>query len=65
MQSDIEIKADRLAGDPRISDYDFWRILRNVNNEIFSLSSRKEPIPIDLIRWRMIVMRARAKAMAR
>lgn len=61
MKRDIRAEADRLAEDCRLSDYDFWRTLKNVENEIFRLSSQGEPIPFELVRWRAIVRQARQK----
>ncbi|WP_230980227.1 hypothetical protein [Oryzicola mucosus] len=60
-KTDIETEARRLAGDSRVTDYDFWRSLKNLNNEIFALSARKAPIPLEMIRWRAIIKQARLK----
>ncbi len=59
MRLDIKTEADRLADNPRISDYDFWRTLKNLENEIYRAAGAKEPIPFDIIRWRAIVREAR------
>jgi hypothetical protein len=61
MKTDIKVEVERLASDPRISDYDFWRSLKNVNNEIFQIANNNEPIPFDMIRWRAILKQARMK----
>ncbi len=61
MKIDIEAASAKLAADPRISDYDFWRSLKNLNNEIFQIASSNEPIPMDMIRWRAILKQARSK----
>ncbi|MGF7004859.1 hypothetical protein [Aminobacter sp. BE322] len=61
MHTDIEATASRLACDPRISDYDFWRSLRNLNNEIFEIANNNGPIPIEMLRWRVILRQARSK----
>ena len=61
MKTDIKATADRLAADSRISDYDFWRSLKNLNNEIFQIANSREPIPFDMIRWRAILKQARSK----
>ncbi|WP_378949994.1 hypothetical protein [Mesorhizobium sp. ANAO-SY3R2] len=61
MHTDIEATANKLACDPRISDYDFWRSLRNLNNEIFVIANNKRPIPIEMLRWRVILRQARSK----
>ena len=61
MRIDIEATSDRLAADYRITDYDFWRSLKNVDNEIFQIANSNEPIPMDMIRWRAILKQARTK----
>ncbi|MER8659560.1 hypothetical protein NKH34_00275 [Mesorhizobium sp. M1148] len=61
MKTDIKVEVDRLAADARITDYDFWRSLKNVNNEIFHIANNNEPIPFDMIRWRAILKQARMK----
>lgn len=59
--TDIDAESSRLACDPRVTDYDFWRSLKNLNSEIFALSARKAPIPLEMIRWRAIIKQARFK----
>lgn len=59
MKTDIDKEAAKLAGDPAISDYDFWRSLKNLNNEIFHMAKSREPIPFALVRWRAILKKAR------
>jgi hypothetical protein len=61
MKTDIEATSDRLAADPSITDYDFWRSLKNVDNRIFEIANSNEPIPMDMIRWRAILKQARSK----
>ncbi|HEY4193299.1 MAG TPA: hypothetical protein VGM46_11695 [Mesorhizobium sp.] len=61
MKIDIKVEAARLAADPTISDYDFWRWLKNLNNEIFHIASANEPIPFTMIRWRAILKQARSR----
>lgn len=61
MTQDIGIAADRLAENPRISDYDFWRTLKNLDNEIFRISTDRQPIPIEMLRWRAIIRQARSR----
>jgi hypothetical protein len=60
-QLDIKGTSDRLAADERISDYEFWRSLKNLNNEIFEIANNNEPIPFEMIRWRAILKQARSK----
>lgn len=57
----VTMEAERLATDPRVSDYDFWRSLRNVDNRIFEISARGDPIPFDMVRWRAILKQARTR----
>ena len=61
MKQDIRAVAHRLAEDTRISDYDFWRSLKNLDNEIFRIATDHEPIPIEMIRWRAIIKQARSR----
>lgn len=61
MKQDIRVVAHRLADDGRISDYDFWRALKNLDSEIHRISSEKQPIPIDMLRWRVIIKQARSR----
>ncbi len=61
MKQDIGAVAHRLAEDQRISDYDFWRTLKNLDNEIFRIAGNHEPIPIEMIRWRAIIKQARSR----
>lgn len=61
MSREIKTKAERLAHDPRLSDYDFWRSIKNIDYEIFLISQRRQPIPIEMIRWRAILCQARKR----
>ncbi|MET3789957.1 hypothetical protein [Aquamicrobium terrae] len=57
----VKMEAERLAADPRVTDYDFWRTLRNVDNCIFEIAARGQPIPFDMVRWRAILKQARSR----
>lgn len=61
MTTDIHAAAEKLASDPRLTDYDLWRTLTNIDSEILRISAGKQPIPIDMVRWRRVVKRARSK----
>jgi len=61
MKTDIKAEAARLAADPTISDYDFWRSLKNLNNEIFHIANSNEPIPFAMVRMRAILKQARMR----
>ncbi|WP_244468014.1 hypothetical protein [Nitratireductor soli] len=53
--------SDSLARSAEISDYDFWRALKSLDDELYGLERAHRPIPIDLIFIRAIVRRARQK----
>jgi hypothetical protein len=57
----VRLEAERLAADPRLSDYDFWRSLKNLDNRIFEITASNAPIPFDMVRWRAILKQARTK----
>ncbi len=59
MKQDIGAVAHRLAEDGRITDYDFWRALKNLDSEIYRISDDHQPIPIEMLRWRVILKQAR------
>ena len=61
MTIDTATTSEKLARDPRVSDYDFWRSLKNIDNEIFQIASAKGPIPIEMLRWRRILIEARIR----
>ena len=58
--SDIKHLSRRLALNPLATDYDFWRALRDLNDEIYAVAKRHEPVPIDLLRLRATLRRERA-----
>lgn len=61
MKQDIGAVAYRLAEDHRITDYDFWRALKSLDDEISRMAGSHEPIPMDLVRWRAILKQARMR----
>ncbi|MDN2582429.1 hypothetical protein [Aquibium sp. ELW1220] len=60
MTSDIKRLSRRLAQSPLATDYDFWRALRDLNDEIYATTKRGEPVPIDILRLRATLRRERA-----
>jgi len=65
MKNDIEATADELAADASVTDYDFWRMLKDLEYEIFDRTNASQPIPFDMLRWRGILKRARLKRTGR
>jgi hypothetical protein len=61
MKIDINEMSEKLARDPGISDYDVWRTLKNLNNELFHIANNNDPIPMELIRWRAVLDKASSK----
>lgn len=61
MKIDAKRLAERLAFDPRISDYDFWRAAKTVDDAIYRSERQRRPIPIDLVYARAIIRTARRK----
>jgi len=60
MTSDINHLSQRIAQNPLASDYDFWRALRDLNDEIYAITKREDPIPIGLLQLRATLRRGRA-----
>jgi len=49
MPNQVSRRARRLALDPDISDYEFWRTLKSVRQEIYLLLRAGRPVPIRLL----------------
>jgi len=60
MTSDFKRLTRRIANSPRATDYDFWRALRDLNDEVYAISKRGEAIPIELLRLRATLRSERA-----
>ena len=53
--------ADRVAADRSIGEYDLWRMRRKVEHELFVCRRRREPLPIDLLYARRIIITAQMR----
>lgn len=56
--------AESIAADRSISDYDLWHMRRRLEDELSEREHRGEPIPIDLIYARRIIIVAAASKQA-
>jgi len=61
MKIDVAQMSNRLASDHTISDYDFWRALKTINNELYRMERLQLPIPMKMIYARAIITTARSK----
>ncbi|MGB3387509.1 MAG: hypothetical protein WBA88_05950 [Pseudaminobacter sp.] len=61
MKIDVAQLSSRLASDHSISDYDFWRALKTINNELYRIERLRLPIPMQMIYAREIIRTARRK----
>ena len=61
MNIDIDKLSKRLAVDTTISDYDFWRASKNINQTLYMIERYRLPIPIDVLRARNIIKQARKR----
>lgn len=59
--NDVSRLSSVLAGDESISDYEFWRALKTLNNELYRIERLRLPIPINVIYARQIIRAARVK----
>lgn len=44
-----DILADALAADETVSDYDLWREIRSLHQQVYELERGDHPIPIHLL----------------
>lgn len=61
MKIDIRKLSDDLARDETITDYDFWKALGRIEDELHEVRRSNLPIPIRLIQHRKIIAVARRK----
>lgn len=58
MPTEIEKIASKIAHSPLFDGYSLWRVLKDVNNQIFDLQRQRAPIPIELVRLRVIITKS-------
>lgn len=61
MNIDLDKLSKRLAANATISDYDFWRASKTINQALYMMDRYNLPIPIDVLRARNIIRQARNK----
>lgn len=59
MNIDLDKLSKRLAADATISDYEFWRASKTINQALYMMERYKLPIPIDVLRARNIINNTR------
>ena len=59
MPTDIEKISRRIAGSASFDGYSLWRMQKDINNQIFALDRTRVPVPIELMRLRAIIAKAR------
>ena len=59
MTSSVESLAGLLAGDSSLTDYDFWRALREIEHELYRAGREGRPVPIGLLYARRALQAAR------
>jgi hypothetical protein len=59
MSTDIEKISREIARSPSFDGYLLWRIQKDVNNQIYTLERNRFPLPIELVRLRAIIAKAR------
>jgi hypothetical protein len=61
MKIDIGKLSEALAADPDVTDYDFWRALQRIDDELFRIERDGRAIPMRMLQQRSIIKRARQK----
>ncbi len=61
MKMDAEKMSNMLATSTIISDYDFWRAAKTINQALYMMERRHLPIPIEILQARNVIRKARQK----
>jgi hypothetical protein len=65
MKLDIATMSALLASDDALTDYDFWRAIKMIDDELYQVERTGQPIPIRMIYARHVLTVARAKRLRR
>lgn len=65
MKLDLADMSARLASDDTITDYDFWRAIRMLDDELYRAERGGRPIPMQLIYARQALRSAHASRVCR
>ena len=60
MTLEIDRVSQKIARSRHADGYKLWRTQKDVDTEIYQLASAKQPVPLELIRMRAIIAKARA-----
>ena len=60
MKLDIAMMSARLASDAKLTDYDFWRAIKMIDDELYKIERRGKPIPMQMIYARHVLKVARS-----
>ncbi|MCR4267116.1 hypothetical protein [Nitratireductor sp. ZSWI3] len=55
---DIDALSRCVADNANVSDYDMWRALKSLEDELYRIQAGRRPIPMDLVFARAILRRA-------
>ena len=61
MNNDLDKLSKRLAANATISDYDFWRVSKTIEQALYMIERYDMPIPIEVLRARNVIKKARIK----
>jgi hypothetical protein len=61
MAVDINQLSNQLAANRSITDYDFWRASKTINDALYLLEKHGFPIPMEVIQARRIIRQAKIK----
>ncbi|WP_044548609.1 hypothetical protein [Mesorhizobium japonicum] len=59
MQNNISQISQEIARSTSFDAYSFWRIQRDIDDQVFALARNRTPIPIELARLKDVVAKAR------